>query len=525
MSTTEDRARAAMRAIAASVNDAPPLALKPAPDPGSAPGLAAQDGSDPDRPGVNRSATSRSGRSARGPRPPGGTAGPPRGGYGRRWRSWLAPLTAAFVVVALAISLVLVKNLPNGRMVPQGQGTMTPTGPGGTPSAAGGQQAIPRYYLAIKHLAARGVQSGDGLVVGDSVTGKTLATFAPPANATFQSVSAAADDRTFVAAAVTFPSGRLNVNVLGHATLTATWYQVRITPGGAHPATLTRLPVKPVSWVSPEHPELDPQPGQIFAVALSASGKELAISDIPQVRAAAGQARDWQEVKVFSVATGRLLHDWIGHDPASNLFTASPGTFYGIPGGTPDLTWVDGDRAVTLATAYQESKTVVGGDTTMTAKVRRLSMAGPASGDLIKNSTVIWSGTLWSKTVTSQAGCLGDWPPAISADASTITCVIGYDSGQRQSFVTEPLTAGTTASTKPTVVYQATASQVGVGGWLQTNFLWASPSADTFIVQWVYGGRGFSLPDNASSGVLSHGRFTPLRIPKSVTLSAVDITF
>jgi hypothetical protein len=493
MSATEDQARAAMRAVAATVNDAPPLVLKPAPDPGSAPGQVRRGGSEPLRTRVDRPGTSGPGRAIRGPRRPGGTAGPPGNSRDRRWQSWLVPLTAAAVVVALAVSLVLVKNLPNGRMVPQGQGTMTPTGPGGTPSAAGGQQDIPRYYLAIKHLAAKGVQSGDGLVVGDSVTGKTLATFAPPANATFQSVSAAADDRTFVAAAVTFPPGRLNVNVLGHATLTATWYQVRLTPGGAHPATLTRLPVKPVSWVSPEHPELDPQPGQIFAVALSASGKELAVSDIPQVHAAAGQARDWQEVKVFSVATGRLLHDWIGHDPASNLFTASPGTFYGIPGGTPDLTWVDGDQAVTLATAYQESKTVAGGDTTMTAKVRRLSMAGPASGDLIKNSTV--------------------------------TCVIGYDSGQRQSFVTEPLTAGTTASTKPTVVYQATASQVGVGGWLQTDFLWASPSADTFIVQWVYGGRGFSLPDNASSGVLSHGKFTPLRIPKSIALLATDITF
>jgi len=86
-------------------------------------------------------------------------------------------------------------------------------------------------------------------------------------------------------------------------------------------------------------------------------------------------------------------------------------------------------------------------------------------------------------------------------------------------------TTQNTASTKPTVVYQVKAKQVGVGDWLETNFLWVSPSADTFIVQWVSGGNGLSLPNNAGSGVVSHGKYTPLRIPKSVALSAVDITF
>jgi len=509
MSTTEDRARAAMRAVAATVDDAPPLVLKPAPDPGAAPGQVRRGGSEPHRPRVDRSGTSRPGRAIRGPRRPGGPGGPSGNSRDRRWQSWLIPLTAAAVVVTLAVSLVLVKDLRNGPAVPQNV-TSLPMTPG----------TIPRYYVALKQLGAKSGQ--DGIVVGDALTGTTLATFAPPANTTFQSVSAAADNRTFVVVAVRFSTAEFGF-VNGHATLTGTWYKVSLAPGTAHPATLTRLPIKPVSWVTPSHPELNPRPGQIFATALSASGKELAVSDIPDIPAAQATPRDWEEVKVFSVATGRLLHDWIGHDPTSNISSTVTTTFAGVPGGPPDLTWIDGDQALALATSYQASKTVPGASTTMTAMVRRLSVAGSAGGNLLTASTVLWSGTL---ALSEKGGCFmaGLWPPQLNADGSMVTCVTGYGS-EPLSFVTEPLAAGNTASAKPTVVYRVKAKQVGVGDWLETNFLWVSPSADTFIVQWVSGGSGLSLPNNAGSGVVSHGKYTPLRIPKSVALSAVDITF
>ena len=115
-------------------------------------------------------------------------------------------------------------------------------------------------------------------------------------------------------------------------------------------------------------------------------------------------------MKVFSVATGRLLRDWIGHDPTSNLSTAVDVTFMGVPPGTPDLTWIDGDQALALATSFQAAKTQPEASKTVTGMVRRLNVAGPANG-------------------------------------------------------------------------------------------------------------------NAAAGVVSHGKYAPLRIPKSITLSAVDITF
>ena len=434
----------------------------------------------------------------------------------RRWIRWGAPLTAAAAVVALAVSLVTVRDIHNGPSVP-GKGTASAAAPVTIPRYTGGTGGVPRYYLALKQFDSASARYG--IVVGDSVTGKALATFAPPANTTFQDVSAAADDRTFTVVALTSSTGSFGF-IAGHATLTASWYKVRLTPGTAHPATLTRLPIEAVSWATAGHPEINPRPGQIFATALSESGQELAVADIPDIPAASASPRDWQEVKVFSTATGRLLRDWTGHDPTSNLSTAVDVTFTGIPPGTPDLTWIDGDQALALATSYQAAKTKAGASKTVTGLLRRLNVAGPASGSLIADSAVLWSGTL-----SGAGGCLGaDWPPQLSAGGGVITCVTDIGPGSL-SFDTEPLATGTTGNDRPSVAYQAKGAQVEMGGWLETDFLWVSPSADAFIVQWVFGGSELVLPTNARSGVISHGKFTPLRISKSLALSAVDITF
>ena len=86
-----------------------------------------------------------------------------------------------------------------------------------------------------------------------------------------------------------------------------------------------------------------------------------------------------------------------------------------VPVGTPSLTWIDNDRAVAFATSYDTSDTVLG-------TIRRLDVSGPASGNLMADSTVIWSGTVpWNQS----KGCfqVDDWPPLISADGNTISCL------------------------------------------------------------------------------------------------------
>ena len=75
----------------------------------------------------------------------------------RRFPAWLAPVAAAAAVVALAVSLVIVRNIP-ARPAP----------------AAGG---VPRYYAALTPQGPQEFQNP--LVVGDTLTGARLATLTP----------------------------------------------------------------------------------------------------------------------------------------------------------------------------------------------------------------------------------------------------------------------------------------------------------------------------------------------------------
>ena len=107
------------------------------------------------------------------PSEPGGQPGPGSGTQprrARRLRPWIAPVTAAAAVIALAISLVLVRDVPNGRVV-------SPPRP--TPASGG----VPRYYAAL-------IPQGKGItwnevIVNDTLTGARLATVKPPHGSTF----------------------------------------------------------------------------------------------------------------------------------------------------------------------------------------------------------------------------------------------------------------------------------------------------------------------------------------------------
>ena len=76
----------------------------------------------------------------------------------RRFPAWVAPVTAAAAVIALAISLVLVRGIPNGPVVPAKR-----------PAPAGG--AVPRYYA---NPVAAGKNAWLDLAIGDLFTGARL---------------------------------------------------------------------------------------------------------------------------------------------------------------------------------------------------------------------------------------------------------------------------------------------------------------------------------------------------------------
>jgi hypothetical protein len=260
MITTEDRARAAMRAIGDTVRDAPPLEL--APDARDLP--AAADVVQLGRHGARRLSLRR----------PGGAARPGRRGPDRRLRSKLAPIAAAVAVVAVAIALVTIKDVPNGRVTSPSPST-TSAGPAGKSVSIPG---VPEYYVAWMQA------STPYLVVGDTATGSVGAVIKAPEDVNLQGVyGATANDRTFIV------MGNL---VFAPAPVTV-FYLLRIAPGGTS-ARLTPVPT-PGIVVPPA------------GIAISPDGTELAIA-LPGSPAT---------VRIYSIATGKVLRSWSATVPGA----------------------------------------------------------------------------------------------------------------------------------------------------------------------------------------------------------------
>jgi hypothetical protein len=143
----------------------------------------------------------------------------------RRWGAWLAPVTAAAAVVAIAIALVVVRDMPGG------QPTATP----GPVTAATG---LPGYEVALNQPWTD-TTTPVGLALTATLTGKKLFTLRPPRGLSFAGITGAADDRTFVADAHRDPYG-----VRGSAGRSRAWYLVRIVGAGSRASlTMTKLPI------------------------------------------------------------------------------------------------------------------------------------------------------------------------------------------------------------------------------------------------------------------------------------------
>jgi hypothetical protein len=328
----------------------------------------------------------------------------------------------------------------------------------------------------------------NGLVVGDSLTGKTIATFTPPAGTSFESVSGAADDRTFVVLDVANPHNP----ELGQAD---SWYEVKLAPGTAHPATLTYLPIEPRYGV--------------VATALSDSGKELAVAT---AAAAVTGGPLVKELTVFSVATGRALHSWSTQN--ATAFIPAAWTAGMTPSQFPVLTWIDNDQAITFTTMSQSA--------TDPETVRKLNVSGPLAGDLMAASEVIWTAPTTGKPtagdtrgMTCAVLLLSRLPPLVSADGKTISCAtVTLSASLSVTFSTYHLAAGSAHAGQPTIDYQVSRTVHG-GSTEGGELLWVSPSGDTLIGAWEIGAASNSPSSSfpAHIGVISHGKFTSLRLP------------
>ncbi len=204
----------------------------------------------------------------------------PRARTRHRWRLWMAPVTAAAAVIAIAVTAVIVRDIPNSQPVPP---------------AHAASSAIPAYYVALNNALSQ--NSPDQVVVGDTFTGARLATVSPPAHSTFVGMTGAADDRTFVLGAQPFP---FSPRWWGEEP--RTWYLLRIAPRTDHPARLARLPIPATPFGL-----------EVAGMALSPDGSEFAVTLEPNTTMNSGP----ELLRIYSVATGALLRTWTG--PPSNV--------------------------------------------------------------------------------------------------------------------------------------------------------------------------------------------------------------
>jgi hypothetical protein len=244
-----------MRAIAGTVQGAPPLRLTSAAAPSTAGDKARLQGH---------------GARSFDPRRPGAAARPGSRGWRRhpRW-SVLAPVAAAVTIVAVAIALAVVRNSPGGAVAPPPAGSASPAGVPTYTAAAG----VPEYYVAWMQADT------PYLIVGDTLTGQVRATVKAPDNVDFTGVyGTAGSDSTFL----------VTGNLIHSPAWDTVWYLLRIAPGTRNPVRLTPLAIADAGQPSP------------VGVALSPDGSEVAVA-LPGHLAT---------LRVYSVATGALLHSW-----------------------------------------------------------------------------------------------------------------------------------------------------------------------------------------------------------------------
>lgn len=248
----------------------------------------------------------------------------------RQVRPWLVPLVVAGVVVALALTLVIVRQAAAPRRAPP---PVAPTG---------FLAKIPRYY---------GVISSDrAFSIVDDRTGKKVVDFAAPGAGTLDSVSASADDKTFIL------TSRMLVNQD-----TTRW-------------TVTKI-------------RLFPHPGLVFNEA------DIAVQDTDNaVHLNAYLSPDGREVAVeFERLTGTTVTTTIQTYHATQ---SSPGPLRtwttSLPGAAPigDLSWHGNDQTLEFSTP---DAAVTGDRPPAYNRERALTTTAP-SGDLMAASRVIFSG-------------------------------------------------------------------------------------------------------------------------------------
>jgi hypothetical protein len=325
---------------------------------------------------------------------------------------------------------------------------------------------VPGYCVAID-----GTGTGHGpLIVGDDLTGKTIATVSPPHGVEFTSVRGTSDDRTFaVAADVLSTPDRY------------TWYLVRISPGSAHPYQLTALPIAmPVNTPAASD------------YALSPDGQELAIESQSSTRSSSGWVTT---LGIYSVSSGAKLRAW-----TMTTATAESGP------AQLTLSWLPDGRQLAFSTVQSTSADV------LSARLRTLDVTGSGT------SLMTASRALRTVPLSGASTC---WTMHLTPDGGTVVCGTPYDwvSGHGSSAGCPQggleFTAYSVLTGKPIrVLYQY--REACSDGW--TFVPWTAASATEIIgeIEASNHGSGWSTDQ---IGVIANGHIRLFKIAKNVSIA------
>ena len=371
----------------------------------------------------------------------------------RRWPGWLVPLTAAVAVIAVAATLVAVRGLTSAGSGPQ----VTPAS--SSTSTTTLSAGVPRYFVALTSTvgtSVRGVPKGDAFV-GDTSTGKPLVVFKPPSGAGFNDLVGSSDDRTFALEAVS--SSRQSPDI---------WYVLRLTPGAAHLAQLTRVPID----ASPAYNSLD-------GFAVSPDGGTLAMLLQGTVDTVNGDMHGASGpgsvvLQTYSLVTGRLLRTWTTLGTDSTLLQFQ------------DLSWLDDGNTLAFVYPYQAKQRYV----------RTLDTEDPGS-NLMADSQVAF-------TVPASHAC--DDQLLMTADGKSVICGTIGNSGWCTTGV-----MAFTAYSVATGKLEGTPSRYQghcIGG--TATVMWAKSA--TLAIGWFAISRplGSGPPITSLIGVITPGKFTSL---------------
>jgi hypothetical protein len=445
--SVEDRLRTATRARAALVRDIAPLELPAA-------------------------------RAVRLPRTP----------LARGWVAWLAPVTAAAVVVAIAVTVVSLRELRN-------EPSVSPAA-SGQPGAGVTSAAVPpKYYAALDDPSGTAFNDQKttrpvDVVVGDTSTGRRVATVAPPKGQTFAGLTASADDRTFVVATESLP-----VPLGTYSTAPVAWYLLRIAPGSSRAATLTKLSIPG-----------QPAGTQVDGIALSPSGSELAV--LYQRNVWSGKTGPLT-LSVYSVSAGKALRTWTQR---TNGFPAGYGWYWGRYSNS-SITWLADGHTLAFADGINsgENGPPLGGAFSG-VKIRTLDLARP-SGDLLADSNVVYTDkNHWCMTLQ------------LTADGKTVFCGVYGGNFAKKSSANDPeILEYSVATGRARLVYRLK----GAYNIDAANVLWLSPDGSSLIAGAIakvqHGDTSVTAAE--AVGVVTGGTLTPVKILLSSVPLAGQIAF